>query len=276
MQIDTVELTVEDIVKVLHDPSITQKENLYGLPYSIQNPEGILIKTGIIQSGTQIEIPIKEGYKLVIQEHAVTGDAVIQQYPDLSIENPLKNLLWHRLFWMVVSLFLFGAIVQFTLLLETKMLSDGSINTHFAPYWVLKSFFGTNFANIIVGQFRDLFAMAGMFVLVNWWEKLKSSVSKWIWNILPAIILTAGYQYVEYYLSLQKGGVLDIPDIITFTFPTVSMITLAVYQYIKLRKSNVSSIRSSFFASFPDIALPIIVVANTVLYLLILLLLGIR
>ena len=273
IQLDGVVLNVKDLVRVFNTPAITQEENLYGLPYSIQNPEGIIIKTGILKQQTEITIPIKGGYTLLIQKQAITGDAILKQYPDSRLQNPLHNLLYGILLWVCGPLFLFGSIVQFSLLLETKLMIDGTIHTHIAPYWALKSFLGTTIANMIVGQFRDLFSMAGMFVFINLFDSIKSSVGKWGTNIVSTIALTAIYGYIEYVFSIAKG-VWDIPDLITFALPTVSMITLAVYQYMKLRKSNIAPIRSAFFASFPDIALPIIVFANTVLTFLVLILLG--
>jgi hypothetical protein len=128
-------------------------------------------------------------------------------------------------------LFSLGFITQIWQLISTSMQIRLGINIHPGPYQFLKQVFGESFANVVLGQFRDMFTPIWGFARIFLF-KGKEIVKEAIPLYIAALnIFALGFMGLEFYQANIKNGSIDIIDIISFSVLPITTVIYGVYYF---------------------------------------------
>jgi len=227
MQINRVSLFRADIIKMLNSSSYTKSADLLGLTYSIRGADGAVIKTGEITKNTEISLPATDDYSLTIFEFTITGTDILHNYPQFQTWTTLeKTLLW-GIFVASAGMMALGFVTQMW------TLWDVLYSTHSSIYWTLQQMFGTGFANVVIGQFRDIAAYVGAFawIFLNDTRYVKRNgigFMVFALSLLPFFSI-----YLEFYQAKIRGDYVDVADLLAFSIVPLSGILYGLYSYIR-------------------------------------------
>jgi len=112
-------------------------------------------------------------------------------------------------------------------------LADTVFKTQAGIYYFFVNTFGSNFANVVLGQFRDLFTVTGMFGLTFKFNRdLVIKSGKWL-MIFMLNIFAIGFIALEFYQANLLSRYADGADILAFSVLPLSTIIYGAYSYIR-------------------------------------------
>jgi len=157
----------------------------------------------------------------------MSGADIFAQYPDYQTYSGLDQI--------AIDSVLIISVLGFTLGFLTQLwtLWDVAFKTHASIYWVFQDTFGPNFANVILGQFRDLFTPLGMFgILFTTNKDMFFKLGKWVMlSFLNMIAI--GFIALEFYQANLLGSYADGADVLAFSVLPISTIIYGVYSYLQ-------------------------------------------
>ncbi|PIR99126.1 hypothetical protein COT87_01160 [Candidatus Collierbacteria bacterium CG10_big_fil_rev_8_21_14_0_10_44_9] len=212
---------------MLNNPSLTKAKDIFGFEYSVRGEDGAIIKSGKLTKYTDIYLPATDDYNLTISGLTLSGADILAQYPDYQTYSWIDNVAINSVLILSVLGFGLGMITMFWTLADTVFKTQAGI------YYFFVNTFGTNFANVVLGQFRDIFTLTGIFGMI--FSMNRDIVYKFgKWFALSLINMFAvGWMGLEFYQANLWGGMVDIADLIAFSVVPISTIIYGAYSYIR-------------------------------------------
>ncbi|MBI5449094.1 hypothetical protein HY948_02140, partial [Candidatus Gottesmanbacteria bacterium] len=218
------------IITILANPTMTKQEDIVGLPYHITNPEGITVQRGTIKKGNSISLPAGEGYALVTSKFTIVGSDVFAKYPDYRTLSLLERNLLLSIFGVSAFLFSLGFLTQMWTFVENAWaVAHPGLETRTSIYYTLKDVFGTGMANVILGQFRDLFTPVigfSMFILKN--PQFARGVSLWL-SLIAMNIVSFLFINLEFQTAEAMRRFVDVPDVFAFSVVPIATVLFGMY-----------------------------------------------
>ena len=144
------------------------------MEYAVIDQNKDIIKSGKISKNTEIIFPAIDNYHFTISGFTMSGTDIAKNYPDFQTYSWLDSTAINS----VLILSILGWSLGMITMLWTA--ADTAIKTHTSIYWFFAENFGTNFANVVLGQFRDIFTLTGIFSMtfLSQYNMTKGSIGK--------------------------------------------------------------------------------------------------
>lgn len=222
-----VSLFPSNIVKMLNNPSLTKAKDIFGFEYSVRGKDGAIIKSGKLTEYTDIHLPATDDYNLTISGLTLSGADILAQYPDYQTYSWIDNAAINSVLILSVLGFGLGMITMLWTLADTVFKTQAGI------YYFFVNTFGTNFANVVLGQFRDIFTLTGIFGMTFSMNRdLVYKFGKWF-ALFLINMFAVGWMGGEFWQANLRGDMVDIADLIAFSVVPISTIIYGAYSYIR-------------------------------------------
>ncbi|MEK7588011.1 MAG: hypothetical protein AAB457_04300, partial [Patescibacteria group bacterium] len=242
IQMNRIFLNPYAIVKILNNQTLVNRGDVIGLPYSIKNPENATIKSGSIIENTSLYFPAN--HSITISGVTITGTEIIAQHPDYQEFSELEDMVLHSILFGSILLFSLGFFTQMSTLMNTaiklgKFDSNPNIERFTSIYYFFKNTFGKGFADVILGQFRDIFAYVGAtsHVLLSRSKMvteafIKKSSSKFI--LFFALFFLPFFSiFLEFFQANFHIENIDVPDVLAFSIVPISIAIFVTYPLLR-------------------------------------------